>query len=264
MRKKIIIISCFFLFCFISLKSQVGINTTNPLGWFHVDGLENTTVSGTSVTNNTDDVIVSKTGNVGIGTSNPTNKLTIVNTGANTGLQIPTEAANGKLLSTDSVGNTQWTLSPEHFFTYLSTTGGSITVSTTSAAPYTKMTAFVSTIDEIKTKYGDTYGWDDTNKQFKVPADGIYRIVINGFFNTTVSGRNPRIYVYLNGTMSSLCGLVSITDPGGDVCAYTMTIVNLSKDDVLDFRIGSNGTSGTGIVKYYADAGHTYAYIEAL
>lgn len=69
-------------------KSQVGINTTNPLQTFHVDPLKNTTGSGSSVSNTSDDFVVTAQGNVGIGTTAPNTKLQIVGDGTRSPLNI--------------------------------------------------------------------------------------------------------------------------------------------------------------------------------
>jgi hypothetical protein len=73
----------FFLvtsFCFYTNAiSQVGINTKNPQGIFHIDGRNDNPTTGTPNTSQqTDDFIVTSSGNVGIGTTTPTRKLEIV------------------------------------------------------------------------------------------------------------------------------------------------------------------------------------------
>ncbi|SHF18382.1 hypothetical protein [Dysgonomonas macrotermitis] len=73
MKKKILLLMGIFSSGIIC--SQVGINTQNPLGVFHVDPLANTNVTGTN--GYEDDVIVTSTGNVGIGTVTPTAKLDV-------------------------------------------------------------------------------------------------------------------------------------------------------------------------------------------
>ncbi len=70
----------FFAFILSStINAQVGINTANPLGTFHVDGSKDNPTTGTpSTTQQANDLIVTSTGNVGIGTTTPTRKLEIV------------------------------------------------------------------------------------------------------------------------------------------------------------------------------------------
>ena len=73
------ILFTFFISTSVSLFGQVGINTTNPLGIFHIDGNKDNPTTGTpnSIQQN-NDFIVTSTGNVGIGTTTPTRKLEIV------------------------------------------------------------------------------------------------------------------------------------------------------------------------------------------
>lgn len=102
MKKKLLIL--LGIFSTGLLYAQVGINTVSPSGIFHVDPLNNT--NGT--TNTADDVVISMTGNVGIGTTTPSNKLSIVSTGTNTGLHLPNGAGTGKVLTSDVNGNGTW------------------------------------------------------------------------------------------------------------------------------------------------------------
>ncbi len=67
-----------FLFCYTEGFSQVGINTKNLQGIFQVDGAKDNPLSGTPAPNQQlNDFIVTADGTVGIGTVNPTSKLTI-------------------------------------------------------------------------------------------------------------------------------------------------------------------------------------------
>ena len=56
------------------VHAQVGINTQTPLGIFHIDPKGDT--SG-GITNTSDDIIVTATGNVGIGTISPDARMHI-------------------------------------------------------------------------------------------------------------------------------------------------------------------------------------------
>ncbi|WP_345989985.1 hypothetical protein AAEU33_20350 [Chryseobacterium sp. Chry.R1] len=60
------------------IYGQVGINTSNPQGTFHIDGNKDNPSSGIPNSNQqANDVIVTKEGNEGIGIISPTNKLHI-------------------------------------------------------------------------------------------------------------------------------------------------------------------------------------------
>lgn len=65
--KKYILYSYTFLISSFAF-SQIGISTTNPQGVFHVAANKNTIIGSSSVSELIDDVTVTTTGNVGIGT----------------------------------------------------------------------------------------------------------------------------------------------------------------------------------------------------
>lgn len=72
--------SIFVLFTFsINAFGQIGINTTNPQGTFHVDGAKDNQATGApTASQQNNDFVVTSVGNVGIGTTTPTRKLEIV------------------------------------------------------------------------------------------------------------------------------------------------------------------------------------------
>lgn len=89
--------------------SQVGINTANPQGIFTVDASKDNPITGIpSAAQQANDFTILANGNVGIGTSNPTNKLHIRSetTGA-VRIADGTEG-NGKLLVSDANGVATW------------------------------------------------------------------------------------------------------------------------------------------------------------
>ena len=91
------------LLCSGIMSAQVGIGTSNPQQIFHVDSGKN------SPATTTDDFVVTTTGNVGIGTINPTVKLEINNGTTNGAIKIVdgTEGV-GKVLMTDANGVGKW------------------------------------------------------------------------------------------------------------------------------------------------------------
>ncbi len=77
----------------INAIAQVGVNTTNPQGMFHVDGQANNPVnSAPNATQTTDDVIITTTGQVGLGTVTPHPSAAIDFGETNRGVYLPRES----------------------------------------------------------------------------------------------------------------------------------------------------------------------------
>jgi hypothetical protein len=84
MKKRLLLSAC--LLSVFWVQSQIGINTSNPLGVFHVDGGKDNPATGTpTAAQQANDFIITGGGNslVGIGTTNPTHKLHVVGDGVN-------------------------------------------------------------------------------------------------------------------------------------------------------------------------------------
>lgn len=62
MKKKILLLMGIFSLGILMLNAQMGINTKNPQGIFHIDALGNTT----GATNTKDDIIIASDGNIGV------------------------------------------------------------------------------------------------------------------------------------------------------------------------------------------------------
>lgn len=95
--------------------AQVGINTQNPQGIFNIDGeKDNPTIgSGHTQSQQLNDFVVTKSGNVGIGIINPSKKLEIHTEGTNTspvaGFKLLDGTQNlGYTLTSDSNGVGTW------------------------------------------------------------------------------------------------------------------------------------------------------------
>lgn len=85
-----------------NVSAQIGVQNEKPLGIFHIDPLRDTNANGTSGTS--DDVIVTTTGQVGIGTVAPSTKLDVRGT-----FRLRNgEQANNKVLVSDASGNAHW------------------------------------------------------------------------------------------------------------------------------------------------------------
>ena len=106
MKKILIAIN---LLCALPAFAQVGVNTTNPQGIFHIDGAKDNATTGVpSVAAQANDVIVTSTGNVGIGTTTPTRKLEIISS-TTPALRIKDGNQNlNYALMSDANGNGTW------------------------------------------------------------------------------------------------------------------------------------------------------------
>ncbi|SHF20831.1 hypothetical protein [Dysgonomonas macrotermitis] len=102
MKKKILLLMGVFSLGI--LNAQVGINTLNPFGIFHVDSKGNTGGTASSPSNDSDDVIVTNEGKVGIGTAAPTEKLDVRGK-----IRIADGTqSDGYVLKSDASGNAYW------------------------------------------------------------------------------------------------------------------------------------------------------------
>lgn len=101
MKKKILLLMGVFSIG-ILLHAQVGINTKTPLTPFHIDPKGDTNATGTSGT--ADDVVVSTTGMVGIGTITPSAQLEV---NGKFRLDDGTQA-DGLVLTSDANGYASW------------------------------------------------------------------------------------------------------------------------------------------------------------
>lgn len=82
--------------------SQVGINTVNPQGVFHIDaGSDNSATSSPSIDEQANDVSVSVLGNIGVGTISPSAKIDLVGTSTIT----PIRARNMEASSTSTLAD---------------------------------------------------------------------------------------------------------------------------------------------------------------
>ncbi|NDW09937.1 hypothetical protein, partial [Dysgonomonas sp. 520] len=89
-----------------ALKAQVGVNTENPQGIFHIDGKRDTNGN----TNVADDVVVDTLGRIGVGTNNPQTKVDIRTTTKGSGFRLQDGSQQtGKVLTAmDNTGRAEW------------------------------------------------------------------------------------------------------------------------------------------------------------
>ncbi|NDW08805.1 hypothetical protein [Dysgonomonas sp. 520] len=107
----------FIVFGIIYANAQVGINTENPQGALHIDPKKDTNGS----TGTGDDVIVTESGNVGIGTITPQTKLVVTDGATSTKPKSVLKIVDGNqsnekvLTSIDNNGNAKWQDLPDAF-----------------------------------------------------------------------------------------------------------------------------------------------------
>lgn len=96
-------------FC-VNIFSQVGVNIANPKGVFHVDGSKDNPSTGMpSALQEQNDFIITSSGDVGVGTINPTSKLHTQSNKNYGAFQMQDGSeGNGKVLTSDSMGKTTW------------------------------------------------------------------------------------------------------------------------------------------------------------
>ena len=259
MKKKILLLMGIFSVG-IALHAQIGINTDNPLALFHIDAKGNTTSAWVGVE---DDVVVSNAGNLGLGTIAPPNRVSVISSGVDTGLHLPNGSKSGNILTSDVSGHSVWKEGKVQYQTVVYGHSNSWILLTSVLPAFTKVDQLGAVlVDKVKDIYGAAYGWDNANQQYIAPITGKYRITYQVYFGTRGElGSNFRAYLHCNGSPYSIAGLVSVTDTGSQIAAYTMGIGDLNKDDVLDLRIGGHPS---GKVSYYSGIGHTFLIIESL
>ena len=260
MKKKILLLMGVFSIG-IAIHAQIGINTDTPLALFHIDAKRNTISASAGVD---DDLVVNNVGNLGLGTTTPPNKVSVYSSGTDTGLHLPNGAKSGNTLSSDISGHAVWKEGKVQYQTVVYGSGGQIQKNSILPS-FTKINTLDNIlVDKVKEIYGSAYGWDNANQQYIAPITGVYRIAYQVYFQTRQDGEgaNFRAYLHRNGSQYIYSGIVSVTDMGSDIAAYTMGITTLNKGDIVDLRIGAY--SSTGNIAYWSGTGHTFLIIESL
>ncbi|WP_160136108.1 hypothetical protein [Chryseobacterium sp. c4a] len=124
--------------------AQVGVNTPNPKAMFHLDGKKNNEASGpVSPSNQTDDVVMTSQGYIGIGNNNPVTSLDIKTSGTSvtpaSGIKIADGAQNENyVLTSDANGNGLW--KPAKLTVIRGVNGAGINIPFTETATVSKYT----------------------------------------------------------------------------------------------------------------------------
>lgn len=213
--KKIFIISSILLWG--GGFAQVGVNTTNPQGIFHIDaGKDNATTGTPTAAQQANDVVVTSTGRIGIGVISPTAKLQVASGTANTsGLKFDnfssaSPVSSGATLGIDSSGNV-------------------VTVQGSSFSPAFGRTVLGGT----QTINADTINYNLFS--FTLPTAGTYLI--------TYSIRGE---LQVPGTSGWLVSFLSTAPSAGNIIPNTEILI-VTNTDATRTVIGGTGT-GTLIV----------------
>lgn len=220
--KKNVILICSLIISSLAY-SQVGINTPNPQGTLHVDGAKDNPETGTpDPTQQSNDFTVTSNGDVGVGTTTPTNKLEVNSGTPNasglklTNLTSATPISGGATLGVDAAGNV------------VTVTGSAFTItSETIVAPAT------TTIP---------VGQTATLLNFTLPSAGTYLIIYN------TRGQ-------IQGEPSGLTSF--LTTQAGTLIPNTEVLVTASGVNAVGN--GRNGGTGTGTFIVTVTAPTTYS-----
>ncbi len=173
--------------------------------------------------------------------------------GSTTGLKLPTGAAAGSVLTSDGSGNASWQTSNAIVYKEVhANANSSNTFSSGDAFGLLNLTK----ADNVKTLYGNTYGWDNTNKRWIAPFSGKYRVTTNAYFNHNAGYGNPRLYARVNNT--NLCNITSANTNGSDISTSTSAIIQLNQGDYSNWKVAGSGA------QIYCGEYHTFVRIESV
>lgn len=203
---------------------------------------------------------------IGVGTATPGNKLSVNGTGSDTGLQLINGAGAGKVLTSDANGNGTWQPTT-NVFVY-----SEVHASTGTSVEFTpsQLVNFFHTIkgENVKTVYGNAYGWNDTAQRWIAPYTGKYRVTTNGYFNAfgptgNASSINPRLYGYKNGIFPiNIVSVFMNSASNSDIASSTSAIVNLNQGEYIEWRARTG--PGTGIAVLFGGDYHTFIRVESV
>lgn len=215
MKKNLIILSGLLFSSF--YLSQVGVNTVNPQGVFHIDAAKDNPATGIpNAAQRANDVVVTATGNMGIGTITPTSKLEVSSGTAGisglkfTNLTSATPVSAGATLGVDASGNV-------------------VTVQGSSFSPSFGRVVLTNTVNIA----ANASNYNLLN--FTLPTAGTYLI--------TYSVRGE---IHATGNSGWLTTFLSTAPSAGNIIPNTEVLI-ITSSDVSREVIGSTGT-GTLIV----------------
>lgn len=233
-KKQYRLILFYFMLISFGLKAQVGINTEDIRGVFHLDTAadNNAVISPLSASN---DVVITSDGNMGVGTITPTSRLHIKSDSPYSAFRLRTSTSTGAVLLGDSSGNAFWGITKGNGgrkFSFLP-------VATTINNNTTKQILL------------DT---EDSNG-IKVQSDGSYAVIIRwspALRFTSKVRRSVQIRYELKRKRVGVADIVcqAVTDqPSMETNQYSTTFMSLVaqdvlKDDILYINVTFIGVSG--------------------
>ncbi|MEN4762327.1 MULTISPECIES: hypothetical protein [unclassified Chryseobacterium] len=243
MKQKIILI-CSLVASGISL-AQVGINTSNPQGTFHVDGAKDNNNSGApTAAQQANDVIITNTGNLGIGTTTPTAKVEINSGTANTSglkftnLTSTTPISSGQTIGVDASGNV-------------------ITLPNPTAVSVTPYEVASSTGADFNVNDSSDTLVSGTTQTVTIPTGGkaLFINFMLGIDFTTLDGTGAgyfRAMLFIDGVATNTYLIVqepvgSTSATGGQQLSYTLNTVKFltAGNHTLDIRMRRTANNGT-------------------
>ncbi|WFB69660.1 hypothetical protein [Chryseobacterium sp. WX] len=261
MKKKILLAGLLTTFSMV-VKSQVGINTTNPQGVFNIDGLKNNPTTGIpTAAQAKDDLVTTSNGNLGLGVINPGTTLDV--NGAITNRETPlavtgnavTIPANVSLVQLTGAATTNVAVTApvapnagQRLIVYNNTTGGFGAILNGVTVPNGKAQEFIFSNSSWKSIDGSSGGGSSVN---------IYNTDGTLTGNRTVTqGANTLAFTGTQTNAFSVDGnTLSVDAANGRVGIGTTTPDTKLTISTPDNSFGLNHTNGSVNFKSYIGGG---------
>ncbi|NDW09451.1 hypothetical protein [Dysgonomonas sp. 520] len=216
MKKKILFLTTIMFS--LTVMAQVGVNTENPQGIFHIDGKSDTNGN----TNISDDVVVDNQGRIGVGTNAPTTKVDIRSSAVGRGLRLQDGTENiGKVLTSDASGNATWQVNVGN-----------------QNSLYQEFR--VSTASNVTLESGVVYAFPGIGN-YTALNTGKYQVFYHSFLHVPpTSNAGMKSFYFIinnNGTQIVRDETYSYVEPNYHFNTHYSTVVSLNAGDVMSFGI---------------------------
>lgn len=233
-KTKYILIVFYFMLISFGLKAQVGINTEDIRGILHIDAAadNNSIISPLQESN---DVVITTDGNMGVGTVTPTSRLHVKSDTPFSAFRLRTPTSKGSVLLGDSNGNAFWGITKGN--------GG-------------RKFSFLPVATSINNNTSKQLLLDtEDSNGIKVQSDGSYAVIIRwspALRFTSKVRRSVQISYELKRKRAGVADIVcqKVTDnPSMETNQYSTTFMSLvaqdvQKDDILYINVTFIGNSG--------------------